>query len=150
MSHYDGSPEERRALDAYIKLMRATNSVTTYIDEPLARLGITHGQFGVLEALLHLGPLCQGDLSAKLLTSGGNLTTVVGNLERRGLVTRTRGDKDRRFVTVDLTEQGRALIAGYFPKHADRIRRALSPLSEAEQETLAHLCRKLGRADREP
>ena len=42
---------------------------------------MTVSQFGVLEALHHLGPLRQGEISAKLLRSGGNITLVVDNLE---------------------------------------------------------------------
>ena len=57
---------------------------------------VTVSQFGVLEALHHLGPLRQGEISAKLLRSGGNITLVVDNLEARGLVQRTREANDRR------------------------------------------------------
>ena len=57
--------------------------------DPLMRdADLTVGQFGTLEALLHLGPLCRRDLGRKLLRSGGNITVVVGNLARRGLVRR--------------------------------------------------------------
>jgi hypothetical protein len=54
-THYRGNPQERQALDAHIKLMRAAESVTARL-EPLMRAAhLTVGQFGTLEALLHLG-----------------------------------------------------------------------------------------------
>ena len=149
MTHYEGTEDEVLGLDTYIKLMRAADTVTAFIDEALAGPGLTHSQLGVLEALLHLGPLCQGDLSAKLLKSSGNLTMVVTNLERRGFVQRSRGKKDRRFVNVTLTDRGRTVIEEYFPKHARRVRSAMASLDAQEQATLAALCRKLGRAARE-
>lgn len=102
-THYRGSAQERAALDAYIKLMRAADSVTARLDPLMRAADLTVGQFGALEALLHRGPLCQRDLGRKLLRSGGNITVVVGNLARRGLVRRHRGRQDRRFVTVTLT-----------------------------------------------
>ena len=143
-THYDGRPAEVRALDAYIKLTRAASSVETRLAPRLADVGLTPTQLGVLEALLHLGPLGQRTLGAKLLSSGGNITTVVDNLERRGLVRRERRDDDRRHVTVHLTPDGRRLISKVFPGHVREIVAAFSALAPTEQETLGRLARKLG------
>jgi MarR family 2-MHQ and catechol resistance regulon transcriptional repressor len=133
-----------RALDAYIKLTRATSSVASRLAPGLARAGLTPTQLGVLEALLHLGPLGQRTLGAKLLMSGGNITAVVDNLERRGLVRRERRGDDRRNVTVHLTPEGRRLIASAFPAHVREIVEAFSALTAAEQDGLGRLTKKLG------
>ena len=77
---------ETRALDTYIKLRRAVNAVNQREGEQMRSFGLTESQFGVLEALLHLGPLCQRVLAAKVLKSAGNMTTVVDNLQRRDRV----------------------------------------------------------------
>ena len=143
-THYDGRPAETRALDAYIKLTRAAASVDARLAPGLAEAGLTPTQLGVLEALLHLGPLGQRTLGAKLLSSGGNITTVVDNLERRGLVRRERRDDDRRHVTVHLTAEGRRLIAKVFPSHVREIVAAFSALTAAEQEALGRPAKKLG------
>jgi MarR family 2-MHQ and catechol resistance regulon transcriptional repressor len=145
-TRHAGSAAEVRALNVFIKLLRATNTLRARLVPRLAAHDLTETQFGVLEALYHLGPLCQRDIGGKLLTSGGNVTLVVDNLERRGLVERVRGTEDRRFVTVHLTAAGRRLIAKAFPAHARRVSEALSALSVAEQEELGRLCRKLGTA----
>lgn len=145
-THYRGTPEEQRALNAFIKLMRATDSVSAELTRHIGEVGLTMGQFGVLESLLHLGPMRLGDLGAKLLRSGSNLTTVVGNLAKRGLVTRTPRPSDKRVVDVDLTPKGRKLIAGLFPAHARRITQLFSSLSATEQRQLGDLCRTLGRS----
>ena len=147
-THYRGSAQERNALDAYIKLMRAADSVTARLDPLMRAADLTFGQFGALEALLHRGPLCQRDLGRKLLRSGGNITVVVGNLARRGLVRRHRGPQDRRFVTVTLTDKGRRLIGGIFPRHVRHVVRELGALSPPEQAELGRLCRQLGLARR--
>jgi hypothetical protein len=55
-THYRGSTEERTSLDAYIKLMRAAESVTARLEPLMRGADLTVGQFGALEALLHLGP----------------------------------------------------------------------------------------------
>jgi len=147
-TRYKGSPEEVRALDAFIKLNRAVDSVTARLGDTLTGAGLTGSQFGTLETLYHLGPLHQCDLGAKLLRSGGNVTMVVDNLEKRGLVRRERGTGDRRYVTVHLTDAGRRLIARLFPRHAARVAAEFGVLTAAEQEELGRLCRKLGKGER--
>jgi len=142
-THYPGTPTQVQALDTYIKLVRATEAITAEIHRPLP---LTLSQFGVLEALWHLGPLCQRDLGLKLLKSGGNITLVLDNLEKQGLVRRERGTEDRRFIQVHLTDTGANLIARLFPDHVARIVTALNPLSPEEQVQLAQLCKKLGLA----
>ena len=144
-THHSGPPEQRAALDAFIKLTRAAESVGARAHTTLRDHGLTVSQFGVLEALYHLGPLCQKELAGKLLKSGGNLTTVVDNLQNRGLVGRQHRPGDRRFVVVNLTTGGRERIAGLFPAHAAHIAAEMAVLSAAEQNQLGRLCRKLGR-----
>ncbi len=143
-THYRGSQEVVRALDSYIKLERAADSVSARVERSFAEAGLTHSQFGALEALFHLGPLCQRDLSRKVLRSSGNMTMVIDNLEKRGLARRQRGERDRRFITVHLTPKGRGLIREIFPRHAARIREQMSALSGSQQEQLGRLCRRLG------
>jgi MarR family transcriptional regulator, 2-MHQ and catechol-resistance regulon repressor len=146
MKHFHGTVRQERALDAYVKLLRATDTVDSFLMSKLEFAGLTPSQFGVLEALYHIGPLCLGELARKLLKTSGNLTMVVGNLQKRGLVTRTRQAADRRFYLVSITEKGRKLIAQVFPRHVKRIVAAMSALSPAEQKALAALARKLGTA----
>lgn len=143
-THYEGSLVERQALDVYIKLMRASETVAARLKRHLAANKITLSQLGVLESLYHLGPMFQSDLSAKLLKSSGNLTTVVDNLEKRGLVVRERPPEDRRYVQVSLTPKGRSLIAPLFPEHVGEIVGTMSALTLEEQAQLARLCKKLG------
>lgn len=132
------------ALRAYVKLMRASRAVTARLEARLAAAGITITQFGVLEAVLHLGPLTQRVLVDKVLTSPGNMTDVIDKLEQRGYVSRCRVAADRRNVEVALTPAGRQFIGTLFPLHAGDIAAAMSGLSEAEIATLDTLLRRLG------
>jgi MarR family transcriptional regulator, 2-MHQ and catechol-resistance regulon repressor len=143
-THYRGTEDEVRALNAYMKLMRAANSVTARIQMHLASVKLTVTQFAVLEALYHLGPLSQREIGIKVLKSGGNITTVVDNLEARGLVVRARGKQDRLVITIYLTDAGLDLIRGVFPLHAQQILCEMSVRAPEEQDELSRLCRKLG------
>ena len=148
-THYKGSKEEVRALNAFINLARASDSLMARMSLQLESAGLTTGQFGILEALLHLGPMCQKTLGEKLLRSGGNITLVVDNLEKHGWVRREREKDDRRKILVSLTPEGRRMISEMFPRHVDAIVNEMRRLAPAEQEALRQICRKLGRADNE-
>jgi MarR family 2-MHQ and catechol resistance regulon transcriptional repressor len=145
-SHYRGTKEEVRALNAFIALSRATDCVETRTRAVMAGEGLTEGQFGILEALHHLGPLCAADLAGKVLRSRGNLTLVIANLERDGLVERTTRAEDRRYRTVELTSKGRKLMVTAFPRHARLVTKTMGALVPAEQDELRRLCRKLGKS----
>jgi MarR family 2-MHQ and catechol resistance regulon transcriptional repressor len=145
-SRHRGPAAEVRALNAFIALQRAADSVEASTQGEIVRAKLTQGPFGVLEALLHLGPLCAAELAGKLLRTKGNLTLVLENLEKAGLVVRTRSAEDRRVVSVALAAKGRRLIAGMFPRHARAVLKSFSALDAEEQEELRRLCRKLGKA----
>lgn len=98
-----GSAAETEALGVYVKLLRAGRTVLARVEPRLTAAGLTVTQFGVLEAILHKGPLTQRELMRKVLTSPGNLTDVIDKLEARDLVRRERSLADRRVVMVDLT-----------------------------------------------
>jgi MarR family 2-MHQ and catechol resistance regulon transcriptional repressor len=145
-THYEGTAEEVTALDLYIKLSRAAESTGQRINQHLQEENLTTSQFGVLEALYFLGPLQLGQLAHKVLKSSGNMTLVIDNLVKRGLVTRQRREDDRRCIDVRLTERGSALIEAIFPRHVAGVVDTMRALSPAEQQQLAALCRKLGLA----
>ena len=147
-THYKGKKNEIRALNAYINLIRGAESVTLRLNRFLNANELTTSQLGVLEALLHLGPLSQRELGNKLLKSGGNITLVIDNLDKRGLVKRNRQEEDRRFITVHLTKQGQRLISKFFPTHVSAIVDEMSTLTDSEQVELRRLCRKLGKKEK--
>jgi MarR family 2-MHQ and catechol resistance regulon transcriptional repressor len=88
----------------------------------------------------------QHRLGQKILKSGGNMTLVIDNLQKRGLVEREQDPADRRCITVRLTEAGRELILKIFPRHVGIVVEEFSVLTLDEQAQLAALCRKLGLA----
>ena len=143
-THYQGTKEEELALDLFVKLTRAADAANSRINEHLVEAGLTVSQFGILEVLFHLGPLCQKDLAKKILKSSGNISFVIDNLIKRKLVSRRRSDWDRRFVEIHLTDEGRQLISDIFPRHVIAVTNEMAILTTEEQEILARLSRKLG------
>lgn len=148
-THYQGSEKEVKTLNAFIKLMRATDSLNNRLNRQLSDAGLTVSQFGVLEALLHIGPLNQKALAEKLLKSGGNITLVIDNLEKNGWVKRQKDPEDRRSMLINLTEEGEDFISSYFPQHVERIMSEFDVLSNDELEQLSAICKKLGLQQRQ-
>jgi MarR family 2-MHQ and catechol resistance regulon transcriptional repressor len=146
-----GIKKESEALSTYIKLTRAAESLSSRINLSLNKYDLTESQFGVLEALYHLGSLSQTALAKKLLKSGGNMTTVIDNLEKSGLVERKRGivqrggaKKDRRYFSVHLTSKGKNKISEVLPFQVKLIVDQISILNTDEQKELQRLCKIVG------
>lgn len=132
------------ALTMWVKLARAYTTFSKKSLENIRSFNLTEPQFSVLESLGHLGSMKIGTLCTKQLVSGGNMTLVVDNLEKEGLVERIYNKEDRRTITVQLTSKGLTLFEEIFSQHAKHIEKLASILSEKEQEELAKLLKKLG------
>lgn len=132
------------ALNLWVKLARATASFGKLSTENIRFFGLTEPQFAALECLGHLGPLKLSDLSRKMLVSSGNITCVIGNLEKNGLAIRSRSLDDKRATYVRLTPEGKKMFDEVFVRHAKFIQDTASVLSAKEQRTLAELLKKLG------
>ena len=138
------SAEEEKALRLWIALARCYTTYSKAIAIKVQEYGLTTAQFGVLEALHHLGPLSLGELADKLLVTGGNVTYVMDRLEALGLVYRDRSAEDRRVVQAKLTREGRALIDKVFPGHVEYVLHLSRHLDEEDRAMLRALLKKLG------
>jgi MarR family 2-MHQ and catechol resistance regulon transcriptional repressor len=144
-THYQGTLEEIRCLNTFIKLTRAVDSLSARLSRRSTIEELTSTQFGVLESLYHLGSMCPGEISKKVLKSSGNITLVIDNLEKRGLVRRVRDQEDRRMIMVSITQRGQDLIRSILPGHVAAIVEEMNVLTPDEQEQLGGLCKKLGK-----
>jgi len=147
-THYVGDEATQQALDTFIKLSRARKVIGDRTNRLLADYRLSESQFGTLEALYHLGPMYQSQIGEKLLVTGGNMTMVINNLEKRDLICRERATEDRRQMIVSLTDKGHKLIGELFPIHAQNILNLMSILDADEQDQLGQLCKILGKQTR--
>lgn len=133
------------ALSLWVKLSRAFSVVQQKVAEDIRKTSLTVPQFAVIECLGHLGELSIGELTKKQLVTGGNITLILDNLEKEGLIKRRRLQENRRVVKVMLTEKGREKFKKIFPPHAKYITNLFSVMKEKEQKELADLLKKLGK-----
>jgi MarR family 2-MHQ and catechol resistance regulon transcriptional repressor len=141
---YKGNDSEVLSLNAYISLLRASDTIASQVGNLLNKNKLTMSQFGILESLYYLGPMCQKQLGSKILKSTANITTVIDNLEKRNLVVRVRQKDDRRFITVNLTDKGSEYVSKIMPLHLSEIFKRMEILTIDERKNLYSLCKKLG------
>lgn len=140
------SVEQRSSLKLWVVLARCFNSCAQAEAAEIKSYDLTAPQFGVLEALAHLGPMKMCDIAQKYLTSGANITGVVDRLEEKGLVQRVMEEDDRRTYRIHLTEAGGKHITEIFPLHAASIVAMTNVLSAHEKTVLTKLLKKLGKS----
>ena len=144
------APDKKKelVLSTYIKLVRAAESVTTRSHRHLSEEKLSFGQFAVLEALYHLGSMCQKDLATKILKTPRNITMIVDNLEKRKLARRKRDAGDRRYMNIHITDAGKELFERIFPRHIENLEKEMAILTKDEIDEFGRLCRILGRQKR--
>lgn len=136
---------EAGALRLWVILSRAHEAIARHAEADVARHGLTIAEFGILEALYHVGPMLLGELQRKILVSSGGVTYLVDRLEKRGLVRREPSPEDRRARYAALTTDGKRLVARIFPDHARTIERAMSGLTRSDRVRAAAMLKQLGR-----
>ncbi len=133
------------ALSLWVKLARASDTMAMLTARDIDRYGITVSQFGIIESLGHLGPMKIGEMCSKKLMTGGNMTVVVDNLEKLGLIERVKDPEDRRASIIRLTAKGEEKFAEMFPAHAAFVEENIcSSLNDTEIGQLSELLKKLG------
>lgn len=142
-SSKDYSIESQLNLKAVIGIHRSSLREQRHTLRLVSAYGITLAQFGVMEALYHLGPMRVSQLIRKTLSTGGNMTVVIRNLEKEGYIVRCADSEDKRASVVHLSDKGIALIEEIFPRHLESLNDLLKALDSYEKTQLVHLLKKL-------
>lgn len=141
---YKGTKKEVNALNSFIKLTRAADSLRAKSVLFLNGTGITESQYFVLDALYHYDSLNQKQIGEKVFRSGGNITLVIDNLEKQGLVKRVRGKEDRRYFSVHLTKAGKSQMDRLFPKFLSAVLDEMKTMNDSDHRELQRLCKRIG------
>ena len=124
-------------------LMRVcTNRLLPQMEALFEDQELTFSQWTTLVAL-HSGITTAGDLAHNICHDAGSLTRLVDEMVKRGLVTRSRSESDRRVVTLGLTEHGANLVEALAPRMMGFWNNALAGFSHAEVDTLINLLTRL-------
>ncbi len=105
----------KNSLDLFINLFRANMTLQRKLNKSCNSLGVTLSQFAVLEALNTKGDLSVGEIKESILTTSGNITVVISNLEKEGFVKRFKSKKDKRSYIISITDEGKEVVKEIFP-----------------------------------
>ena len=110
----------------------------------LRPFGLSLGTLNLLEVLNGAGePLPPSVLAERMMTTRSTITKLVDSLEQHGRVRRCPHPQDRRMLLVDITDDGRGVLAELMPVlHRDE-REWMSCLRDDEKETLVRLLGKI-------
>src|SRR3954452_119091 len=130
---------------AWLVMMKAMRALTRYATAGIDETGLGLSDFGVLELLLHKGPLPVNTIGPIVDLTPGLISIAVDRLFAKGLVTRIESTEDRRVRIVALTPRGKDLIDSAFRKHSAQMKRVFSELSPEELRSLETALMKVGK-----
>ena len=95
------------------------------------------GYYQILGILITFGPLPISKIGRKLYISKPNMTPLIDKLVKDGMVKRSRSDKDRRIVNVEITEEGKKFLLESRKVVDENIKENLKNFDENELKTLS-------------
>jgi len=129
----------------WLVMMKAMRALTRYAAAGIEETGLGLSDFGVLEVLLHKGPLPVNTIGPIVDLTPGSISIAVDRLFAKGLVSRAESAEDRRVRIVALTPSGKDLIASAFRMHSGQMKRVFSELSSEELRGLETAVKKVGK-----
>ena len=133
---------DRVELKIFIGMSRAINKINRATNKVYGKYGLTSGQFAVLEALYHKGDLSVGEVQEKILTTSGTIPVIIRNLEKEGLVEKTKDDEDKRRFILHITKKGRDLMDLVYPENEAIIVSMINTWNKEEQEQILKYMKK--------
>src|SRR6202795_1250750 len=129
----------------WLVMMKAMRALTRYAAAGIEETGLGLSDFGVLEVLLHKGPLPVNTIGPIVDLTPGSISIAVDRIVAKGLVSRVESVEDRRIRIVALTPRGKDLIVSAFRKHSGQMKRVFSELSSEELRGLEVMLKKVGK-----
>jgi MarR family transcriptional regulator, 2-MHQ and catechol-resistance regulon repressor len=135
----------QKADHVWLVMMKAMRALTRYAAAGIEETGLGLSDFGVLEVLLHKGPLPVNTIGPIVDLTPGSISIAVDRLVAKGLVSRVESAEDRRVRIVAVTPRGKDLIVSAFGKHSGQMKRVFSQLSVEELRALEAALKKVGK-----
>jgi len=138
-------PFTSREQEAYLALLRTADALQSSMESKLKEFGLTGTQYNALRILRGAGPdgLPCSEIGERMITHDPDITRLLNRLEPRGLVERTRDERDRRVIYGKITAAGQKLLREMQHPVEKHIRELLRHVSHADLRRLIHLLEKV-------
>ena len=133
------APERQKVdLQLWVRLLACAHAAEQRVKNRIKEtFGINQTQFNLLSQLDRAPEgIRMGEVARRTVVTGSNVTAVVDDLERRGLVKRQTAQGDRRATVITLTEIGRKAFARMAPIHAHWIEEIFAEMPKHEKRGL--------------
>ena len=132
-------------LEAMLNLFVAARFVESDLEEILSDLGITRRQYNILRILkgVYPGGHPRSEITARVIEQSPDITRIIDRLEHQGLITRSRGKKDKRESLSIITAKGMAVVDKAAPHVIQFTRKLEKELTIGGCRELSELCEKL-------
>ncbi len=140
-----GTDDHHFSLRLWLRMLACTNLIETHVRGRLrVNFQTTLPRFDLMSQLeRHPEGLKMGELSKRMMVTGGNVTGITDQLVAEGLVVREDNPKDRRAYIVKLTKEGRRIFRQWADEHEDWIVNLFDGLGEKEKDQLYLLLAQL-------
>ncbi len=133
--------DHHQSLKLWLRMLSCTNKIETEIRSRLrTEFGITLPRFDLMAQLeRHPEGLRMGELSKRMMVTGGNITGITDQLEQENLVARVPDPKDGRAFSVKLTAAGRKAFTQMAEVHESWVAELLQEISQEDKGQLIEL-----------
>jgi MarR family transcriptional regulator, 2-MHQ and catechol-resistance regulon repressor len=139
----DLSVRQEAILRAFVEMGRSFMGIRNAEAKEFEALGLTVGQFSVLEVLTHQGEQSIGAVTKLLFSTPGNVTVLIKNLESKGLIVTFCDPNDKRSKMARVTSNGEQIINSMWLDHKELLESFFVRLEDEEVANLARLLRKM-------
>ncbi len=134
----------------FIKNIKIINNNIYKIENNIVKKkGLTVTQYETLVCLNSKGKMCIKELINRQLSTPGNMTVVIKNLEKKKLITRSLSDDDKRFYEISLTEKGKKFLEKINPDIKKEVYQYINTIGDKEKEIINQLLIKLRKEDKD-
>ncbi|MBR7928211.1 MarR family transcriptional regulator [Aerococcaceae bacterium zg-ZUI334] len=138
----DISVPRNSCVHANIVFRQAARTIELNSGKVFREYGITRIQFSILDILYSIGDMAICDLKDKMLATSGNMTVVLKNMERDGLIVRQSAERDKRKYVFHITDKGREIFEQVLPRHREELDDLFGIYTEEERKQLIQLLKK--------
>jgi DNA-binding MarR family transcriptional regulator len=132
------------SVETCLAFLDTTAEVYAAFDTRFERFGLSAGKFTILMQLYTAKrELPPSEFASRAHVTRATITGLLDRLEREGLVERQNHPRDRRMLTVHLTDKGKTLVESMLPGHFCQTRELMASLTKSEKKTLVELLGKL-------
>ena len=143
MNNKQDLPWDNPRFRNWIALVRAEKAVVRELTRSLAPLDLKIAQLDVLMNLYRHPGMSQHDLARRLLVGRSNITMLLPQLEKQGVLRREGDTKDKRVMRLFLTEDGEALLMKALKIYSALIEKVMAQSSPNECDALGTQMRRI-------